>query len=103
MEYAILAMTVIFAFILMTAAAGLLLALFPQSVASLRAANRGALAVDAVAALAAAIGISVALNQFRGVLADLFPAQALFAIDSPDLIVSSGPLLPRWRTRCAPR
>ena len=92
-EYAILAMTVIFAFIMMAAAAALLLSLFPQSVASLRAANRRALAVDAVAALAAAIGLSVAMSQLRAVLMGLFPAQALFSIDSPDLIVSSGPAI----------
>jgi hypothetical protein len=86
-------MTVIFAFIMMAAAAALLLSLFPQSVASLRAANRRALAVDAVFALAAAVGISVALSQLRAVLMGLFPAQALFSIDSPDLIVSSGPAI----------
>jgi membrane protease YdiL (CAAX protease family) len=93
MEAALVAMTVIFAFIMMTAAAALLLSLFPEGVASLRAANRAALAVDAVAALAAAAGISVALSQLRALLVDLFPAQALFSIDSPDLIVSSAPAL----------
>jgi membrane protease YdiL (CAAX protease family) len=93
MEYAFLAMTVIFDFIMTAAAAALLLSLIPQSLASLRAANRGALALDAVAALAVGIGISVALNQLRGVLFDLFPAQALFAVGSPDLIVSSAPAL----------
>ena len=90
-EWVILAMTVIFAFILMTAAAGLLLSLYPQSVASLRAANRGALALDAFVALAVAIGIAVALTQLRGVLFDAFPALALFSFDSPDLIVSAAP------------
>jgi membrane protease YdiL (CAAX protease family) len=93
MEYAILAMTVIFVFIMMAAAAALLLSLFPQSLASLRAANRGALALDAVTALTVAVGISVALNQLRGLLFGLFPAQALFSIGSPDLIVSSAPAL----------
>jgi hypothetical protein len=93
MEYAILAMTVIFVFIMMAAAAALLLSLFPQSLAQLRAANRGALALDAVTALTVAVGISVALNQLRGLLFGLFPAQALFSIGSPDLIVSSAPAL----------
>jgi membrane protease YdiL (CAAX protease family) len=92
-EFAILAMTVIFAFIMMAAAGALLLSLFPQSVASLRTASRGALALDAVVALALAIGIPVALTQLRGVLFGLFPAQALFSIDSPDLIVSSAPAI----------
>ena len=93
MEWAILAMTLIFAFIMMTAAAALLLSLFPQSLASLRTANRRALALDAIAALAVAIGIPVALTQLRGALFGLFPAQALFSFDSPDLIVSSAPAI----------
>jgi membrane protease YdiL (CAAX protease family) len=93
MEYAILAMSVIFAFIVMTAAAALLLSLFPDCAASLRAASRRALALDAFIAMLAAIGIFATLSQLRAVLYDLFPAQALFAIDSPDLIVSAAPAI----------
>jgi hypothetical protein len=93
MEWAILGMSVLVAFILMTAAAALLLSLFPKSVASLRAANRGALALDAFVALAAAIGIPVALTQLRDLLFGWFPALALYSFDSPDLIVSSAPAI----------
>jgi membrane protease YdiL (CAAX protease family) len=92
-ECASLAMIAIAGFVMMAAAAAVLLSLYPQSLAALRAANRGALAVDAIAALAAAIGISVALNQLRAVLFGMFPAQALFAMESPDAIVSSAPAI----------
>jgi len=93
MMYAILAMTAIFAFIMMAAAAALLLSLFPESLASLRAANRGPLALDALVVFLAGLGIAVGMGQLRGVLLERFPAQALFSISSPDLIVSSSPAL----------
>ncbi|HUP03438.1 MAG TPA: hypothetical protein VMU19_05585, partial [Bryobacteraceae bacterium] len=93
MEYAMLAMSVIFAFIVMVAAAALLLSLFPESVASLRAAHRGPLAWDAALTLLAAGGVFAAVGALRGALYDAFPAQALLSMDSPNLIASASPAL----------
>ncbi|MGA2267645.1 MAG: type II CAAX endopeptidase family protein [Bryobacteraceae bacterium] len=91
--YTALLMTVIFAFLILGAAAALLTSFCPESMAALRAASRRLLGLDAGAALLVAIGLWVFLNQLDAVLADRFHAQALFAIGSPDLIVSHAPAL----------
>ncbi|MBZ5582337.1 MAG: hypothetical protein LAQ30_09080, partial [Acidobacteriia bacterium] len=93
MMFVVVGLAAGFGFVMLTGASAFLLSFFPQSVSSLRAANRRALAVDAAAALAAAIGISVALAHLRAVLTTRFPAQALFSIDSPDVIASAAPAL----------
>ena len=86
-----LLMSVIFMFLMLGAAAALIVTFYPESVGSFRAANRGLLGLDAGAALLAAVGLWVFLNQLDAVLMDRFHAQALFAITSPDLIVSRAP------------
>jgi hypothetical protein len=91
--YITLLMSVIFMFLMLGAAAALIALFYPESVGALRAANRGLLGLDAGAALLAAAGLWVFLNQLDAVLLDHFHAQALFAIGSPDLIVSRAPAL----------
>jgi hypothetical protein len=78
-------------FLVMVAAAGLLTSSYPQALTALKAANRGALAADALAALAAAAGMSFALSQALAALAAAFPAQALFFLGDADLIASAAP------------
>jgi hypothetical protein len=66
---------------------------YPESLGAFRAANRGLLGLDAAAALLAAIGLAVLLNHYDAMLMDHHHASALFAIGSPDLIVSRAPAL----------
>jgi membrane protease YdiL (CAAX protease family) len=91
--YMTLLMSVIFVFLVLGAAAALLALFYPESVGALRAANRRLLGVDAAAALLAAVGLAVLLNHHDAMLMDRFHASALFAIGSPDLIVSRAPAL----------
>jgi hypothetical protein len=86
-------MSVVFMFLILGAAAALIALFYPESVAALRAANRGLLGLDAGAALLAAAGIWILLNQHDAMLLSHHHAQALFAIGSPDLIVSRAPAL----------
>ena len=88
-----LLMTVIFMFLMLGAAAALIALFYPESVGALRAANRGLLGLDAGAALLAAAGLWMILNQHDALLMDHHHAQALFAIGSPDLIISRAPAL----------
>ena len=93
MTYVYLAMSVVFGFLLMGGAAALVVTFYPDAVPALRQRNRTAMAFDAVAALLAAIGISLALHRFQGILLDRFHAQAVLSIGSPDIIASTAPAL----------
>jgi membrane protease YdiL (CAAX protease family) len=88
-----LLMGVIFFFLALGAAAALITTFYPESVGAFRAANRGLLGLDAGAALLAAAGFEILLNQHDAILQYHHHAQALFAIGSPDLIVSRAPAL----------
>jgi membrane protease YdiL (CAAX protease family) len=91
--YITLLMSVIFVFLILGAAAALIALFYPESMGALRAANRGLLGLDAAMALLAAAGFAILLNQHDAMLMDHHHAQALFAIGSPDLIVSHAPAL----------
>jgi len=91
MTYVSLAMSVIFGFLLMGAAAALVVTFYPDAVPALRRENRAVTAIDAVAALLAATGMALAIHQFQGILTERFHAQTLFSISSPDIIVSAAP------------
>jgi hypothetical protein len=93
MTYVYLAMSVVFGFLLMGAAAALIVTFYPNAVPALRRENRAAMALDAVAALLAAAGMALAVHQFQGILADRFHAQTLFSIASPDIVASTAPAL----------
>jgi membrane protease YdiL (CAAX protease family) len=88
-----LLMSVIFMFLILVAAAALVALFYPESMEAWRAANRGLLGLDAGAALLAAAGLGILLNQHDAMLLSHHHAQALFAIVSPDLIVSRAPAL----------
>ena len=89
MTYISLAMVAVFGFLLMAAAAALVVTFYPDAVPALRRGNRAAMALDALAALVAATGMALALNRFRGILVDRFHAQAVLSIVSPDIIASA--------------
>jgi hypothetical protein len=86
-------MSLILMFLMLGAAAALIALFYPESLGAFRAANRGLLGLDAAAALLAAIGLAVLLNHYDAMLMDHHHASALFAIGSPDLIVSRAPAL----------
>jgi membrane protease YdiL (CAAX protease family) len=93
MTYVSLAMGAVFGFLLMGAAAALVVTFYPDAVPALRRGNRAAMALDALAALVAAAGIALALHRFQGILLDRFHAQAVLSIASPDIIASAAPAL----------
>jgi hypothetical protein len=93
MTYISLAMVAVFGFLLMGAAAALVVTFYPDAVPALRRANRAAMAFDALAALVAATGIALVLNRFQSILVDRFHAQAVLSISSPDIIASAAPAL----------
>jgi hypothetical protein len=91
LSYVSIAMGAIFGFLLMGAAAALIVTYFPDALPALRRTNRAAMAFDAMVALIAAAGIALLVRQFQGILVDRFHAQALFSISSPDIIASAAP------------
>jgi hypothetical protein len=91
MQYILLATAAIFGFILLAAAAALLISSFPECLAAWRTSNRRLLGADAAAAFVAAVGFGIVINRFEGFLMDKFHAQALFSFDSPDVIVTAAP------------
>jgi len=93
MTYVVLAMSVIFGFLLMGGAAAIVVTFYPDAVPALRRGNRAAMAFDALAALLAATGIALALHQLQGILVDRFHAQAVLSIASPNIIASTAPAL----------
>ena len=93
MTYVFLGMSVVFGFLLLTGAAALLTTFYPEGIAALRPGNRRIMGPDAVMAVLAAVGFGLLAVRLQALLADRFHAQALFAIGSPDLIVSAAPAL----------
>jgi hypothetical protein len=91
--YITLLMSAIFMFLILGAAAAFIALFDPESMRAFRAANRGLLGLDAGAALLAAAGLAILLNRHDAMLLSHHHAQALFAIGSPDLIVSRAPAL----------
>ena len=91
--YLVVAMSVIFGFVMAGAAAALILSYHPEAAAALRAASRRAAGRDALIALLAAAGLVLLSRQAQIVLLDRFHAAALFSVGSPDLIVSVLPAL----------
>ncbi|MGA3097013.1 MAG: type II CAAX endopeptidase family protein [Bryobacteraceae bacterium] len=89
----VMAMSAVFLFCMMSAAAAFLTSFFPDSLAALRAVNRRRMGLDAMAAMAAAAGLFLAIGHFRAFLARLFPAQSLLSAGVSDLIVSPAPAL----------
>ncbi len=91
MSYVSLAMSVIFGFLLVGAAAALLVTFYPEALPSLRRAARRTMAVDAVLALLAGAGIAAALARIQGLLEARFHAYAIVRVGSPEVIASAAP------------
>ena len=93
MSYLIVAMSVVFGFLVIAASCALLLAYFPASFASLRAASRRIRGVDAVFAAAAGAGMGLLAARGSAWLSAWFHAQALYSIASPDLLAATAPAI----------
>jgi membrane protease YdiL (CAAX protease family) len=93
MTYLIVAMSVLFGFVIVGGAAALICAYYPDSAAMLRAGSRRQAGRDALVALIAAAGIAMLSHQLQLLILGRFPGSALFSIGSPDLIVSAVPAL----------
>jgi hypothetical protein len=78
-------------FLLMVAAAAVVVTFYPDAVPALARRTRAVLAFDAVTALVAAAGIALVLGRFQAVLLDRFHAQAVLSIGSSDIIASAAP------------
>jgi hypothetical protein len=102
MSYVIVVMGAVFGFLLMGAAAALVVTFYPDAVRALRRGNRAAMAWDAVAAVMAAAGIALVLHQFQGQLVSQFHAQAVLSVGSPDIIASAAPPWRHWPPPSAP-
>jgi hypothetical protein len=93
MTYLILVVSLIFAFLMMGAAAALLTSFFPDALAAMRPGNRRLLARDAAIALVATVGIALLVYQLHALLIARFHANALLSFSAPTLIVSALPAL----------
>jgi membrane protease YdiL (CAAX protease family) len=91
MAFVVIGMSAVLGFVVMGAAAALLCTFYPDAVVALRAGGRRLMGRDAMAAVAAAVGIGLVLHQLQGFLSDRFHAQAILSIGSPDIIASGLP------------
>ena len=79
--------------LMMIAAAAVVTTFVPEALRSFAPENRRTMAIDAMAALGAAIGLGLMVYRFHGLMLDLFHAQALPEISAPELIASRAPAL----------
>jgi membrane protease YdiL (CAAX protease family) len=91
--YMVVAMSVIFGFVLVGGAAALVAAYYPHAPALLRTDSRRQAGRDALFAVLSATGLALLSRQAQILLLDRFPGAALFSIGSPDLIASALPAL----------
>jgi hypothetical protein len=91
LQYVVLGMSLVFGFLVMGAAAAIVTTFYPEALAALRRGARARMAVDAVAALAAAIGLGAAVHQIQGLLVERFHGQAILSVGSPDAIGGAAP------------
>src|SRR5262249_48257103 len=91
MTFLVVAMSSIFAFVLMAAAVALIASCYPAALTVFRREGRRTLGRDAVFALLAATGLALLVRQGGALLVARFHASALLSFDGPDLIVSALP------------
>ena len=91
--YLVVAMSVIFGFVMAAAAAALILSYYPEAPSAFRMASRRTAGRDAAIALLAAAGLALLARQAQMLLLDRFHTAALFSISSPDLLASAFPAL----------
>jgi len=93
MTFVSVGMSAMFGFLLMGAAAALIVTFYPEAIPSLRRGARRVMAVDAVVALLAAAGLSAALTRFQAMAENHFHDYAILSIGSPDVIASAAPAI----------
>lgn len=91
MMFLVVLVSMLFAFVMMAAAAAMLTSSYPDLLASLRPGNRRALARDAAVALTAGVGLGLLAHALSAILTERFPALALLSIGPPSLIASLAP------------
>jgi hypothetical protein len=93
MSYLTIAMAIIAGFLMMGAAAALLLSWFPESFGWLKASRRRVVGIDAVFALAGAAGLALLTGRAGVWLMGHFHAQAIYSFSAPEILVSRVPAL----------
>jgi membrane protease YdiL (CAAX protease family) len=91
--YTMLAMALVFAFLMLGASVALASSCYPESAAAFRAAYRRRLGLDAAVCAVVALGLQILSGRLAAVLMDRFHAQALFSFGGADLIASASPAL----------
>ncbi len=91
--YAGIVITALFGFIFFAAAAALVISSFPDCLAAWRTGGRRVFGKDALAALAACIGLGLIVTRVSGFLQNHFHALAFFSPSSPELIATPAPVL----------
>ena len=92
-SYLVMLMSLVFAFLLMGAAAALLTSFYPDAFTALQPTNRRLLARDSAIALAGAFGLGLLIYQAQVLLISRFHSSALLSVSAPTLIVSAVPAL----------
>ena len=88
-----LGMSVVFGFLVLAAAAAVVTTFFPEALAALKRTARATMALDALAAIAAGAGLSVAVHQLQALLVERFHAVAMLNVAGPDPIAGAAPAL----------
>jgi hypothetical protein len=91
MMFLVVFISMVFAFVMLAAAAAMMTSSCPGLLAAFHPAHRRVLARDAAIALAGGIGLGLLAHALNGLLTARFPAQALFSIGAPSLIASHAP------------
>jgi hypothetical protein len=90
-NYMTAVMIVVFGFVMMGAAAALVISNYPTALDIFRVGARRAMAVDAFCALFAAVGLALCVYKLDALALARFHAYALYGFGSPDLMVSTQP------------
>lgn len=93
LAYTSAGVSVVLAFVVLAAAVAFVLSSYPESAPAFLAVNRRRLALDALVALLAAIGLAVALGQTEDWLMARYHAQAFYSVGASNNIVSAAPAI----------
>lgn len=89
--YTSIVVAVVLGFVLLAAAAALVLSFYPDATAAFRLKNRRALGLDAAVAVLAAAGLALMLGHVDDWLMSRFPAQAFYSIGVSNDVASAAP------------
>jgi len=93
LAYTSAAVSVGLALVVLAAALAFVLSFYPQSLAAFQIKNRRRLGSDALFAVLAAVGLSLALGRAGAWMMSRFHAQALFSFAASNLVASAAPAL----------